>query len=137
MAELDAWREQIQWMLPRTHPLKVSEEDLELADPGLGLRVFAAQALAKGVAWVVVSRGGRGAVAWTTSGEVEIGPLAIDVIDTVGAGDTFQAALLTWPAKNDSLAAKSLSSLPIDTLRSALNFAARASPHATRPCPPI
>lgn len=125
--DISAWRKQIQWMLPRTHLLKVSEEDLELVYPGASSRDFAAQALAQGVAWVVVTRGGQGAAAWTAGGEVEIPPVEVDVIDTVGAGDTFQAALLTWLAENEGLTVASLASMSTDALRSALSFAARAA----------
>lgn len=125
--DISAWRKQIQWMLPRTHLLKVSEEDLELVYPGASSRDFAAQALAQGVAWVVVTRGGQGAAAWTAAGEVEIPPVEVDVIDTVGAGDTFQAALLTWLAENEGLTVASLASMSTDALRSALSFAARAA----------
>ena len=88
---------------------------------------FALQALAYGVAWVVVTRGAQGASAWAASGQVEIAPVQTEVIDTVGAGDTFQAALLTWLAESDALAAASLASLPLDALRNALSFAARAA----------
>ena len=125
--DLAVWREQIQWMLPRTHLLKVSDEDLELVHPGMPLQAFAAEALAQGVAWVVVTRGSKGAVAWTASGQVEAQPVPVDVIDTVGAGDTFQAALLTWLAENDGLSAQALAAFPLDALRRALGFAAQAA----------
>ena len=125
--DIAVWRDQISWMLPRTHLLKVSEEDLELVYPGVGPQDFAALALARSVACVVVTRGAQGAAAWTAGGQVKTAPVAIDVIDTVGAGDTFQAALLTWLAENEALTAASLASLSIDALRNALNFAARAA----------
>ena len=124
---LGIWRDQIQWMLPRTHLLKVSDEDLALVYPGQGLGEFAAQALAQGVACVVVTRGGQGAMAWSAQGAVENAPVAVDVVDTVGAGDTFQAALLTWLAENDALSAPALGTLSIDALGQALGFAARAA----------
>ena len=58
---LEVWRTQIEWMLPRTQLLKVSDEDLRLVWPGLAPAEFAARALAQGVALVVVTRGGEGA----------------------------------------------------------------------------
>lgn len=125
--DIAVWRDQIQWMLPRTHLLKVSEEDMELVYPGLSPQGFAAQARAQGVGWVIVTRGGQGAVAWAASGHVEVASVAVDVSDTVGAGDTFQAALLTWLAENDALTAAALLSLPIDSLQMALSFATRAA----------
>jgi fructokinase len=51
----------------------------------------------------------------------------VEVIDTVGAGDTFQAALLTWLAEHGSLSASALKSLSGAQLESALGFAARAA----------
>jgi fructokinase len=125
--DLAVWRDQIAWMLPRTHLLKLSDEDLGLVYPGLGMEDFAARALTQGVACVVVTRGSEGAAAWTAGGEVEIAPLQVDVVDTVGAGDTFQAALLTWLAEHHALSVASLARLSIDALQDALNFAARAA----------
>ncbi len=125
--DLAVWRDQIDWMLPRTHLLKVSEEDLALVHPGVPRAALAADALARGVAWVVVTRGGDGAEAWSAAGHLEIAPVKIDVVDTVGAGDTFQAALLTWLAEHDALAPAALAGLGGAGMRRALEFAARAA----------
>jgi fructokinase len=125
--DLAAWREQMQWMLPRTHLFKVSEEDLQLVYPGRPLQAVAAEALSKGVALVVVTRGGQGAVAWTARDHIETQPVEVDVIDTVGAGDTFQAAMLAWLAENDGLSATTLAALSADRLRDVLGFATRAA----------
>ena len=125
--QLEVWRTQIEWMLPRTQLLKVSDEDLRLVWPGLAPAEFAARALAQGVALVVVTRGGEGASGWTAAAQVDVPPVKVAVVDTVGAGDTFQAALLTWLAEHDALAAASLAALSKDALAEALGFAARAA----------
>lgn len=124
---LEAWREQIEWMLPRTQLLKVSDEDLGLVWPGLAPADFAARALAQGVAAVVVTRGGEGALGWTATAQVAAPPVRVVVADTVGAGDTFQAALLTWLAEHDALNVGALGSLDAAALADALGFAARAA----------
>ncbi|HPG80469.1 MAG TPA: carbohydrate kinase [Piscinibacter sp.] len=124
---LDVWRTQIDWMLPRTQLLKVSDEDLRLVWPGVEPADFAARALAQGAQLVVVTRGGEGATGWTATGRVDVPPVAVQVIDTVGAGDTFQAALLTWLAERDALSAPALAALSKDALGDALGFAARAA----------
>ena len=49
------------------------------------------------------------------------------MIDTVGAGDTFQAALLTWLAEHGALNADALAALTPGKLQAALEFAARAA----------
>ena len=125
--QLEVWRTQIEWMLPRTQLLKVSDEDLRLVWPGLAPAEFAARALAQGVALVVVTRGSEGASGWTAAAQVDVPPVQVAVVDTVGAGDTFQAALLTWLAERDALAAAALAALSQDALAEALGFAARAA----------
>ena len=125
--DLARWRDQLDWMLPRTDLLKVSDEDLGLLLPDLTLDAFAARALAAGVRLVVVTRGALGAVGWNAQGRVAIAPVPVQVVDTVGAGDTFQAALITWLAEQAALAPGALAALPPDGLRTALAFAARAA----------
>lgn len=123
----EVWREQIEWMLSRTQLLKVSDEDLGLVWPGLAPAGFAARALAQGVKAVVVTRGGEGALGWTAHAHVSVPPVRVTVADTVGAGDTFQAALLTWLAEHEALGADALGALDATALTDALAFAARAS----------
>ena len=125
--DLAVWRDTLQWMLPRTHLLKVSDEDLALLYPGRPLAQFAAEALAAGTPLVVITRGGEGAIGYTRHGSVQMPPVRVDVIDTVGAGDTFQAALLTWAAETGRLTPAALQQLDLAALREALAFAAQAA----------
>jgi fructokinase len=125
--DLARWHEQFAWMLPRTHLLKISDEDLALLFPSLTPAEFAADALARGTTAVVVTRGAFGAQAWTASNRAEVPGVAVQVIDTVGAGDTFQAALLVWLAEHDALSADALAGLTSGALHDALGFAAKAA----------
>lgn len=125
--DVPRWREQLQWMLPRTHLLKVSDEDLALLYPGVAHEALARQWLAAGVALVVVTRGAKGAIGWTAGAQAEAQPVVVTVIDTVGAGDTFQAALLTWLAERDALSGTAIAALGSAQLADALDFAARAA----------
>jgi len=125
--DLAPWRATLQWMMPRTHLLKISEEDLELLRPGVPLDRFAGEALAAGVGLVVVTRGAQGAAAWTRKGEATVPAKLLGVIDTVGAGDTFQAALLTWLAEHDCLAIDRIPALTGEQLQDALGFAVGAA----------
>jgi fructokinase len=124
---LARWRNMLEWMLPRTQLLKISEEDLQLMLPGTSCDAFAANALHHGVKLLVVTRGAEGSVAWTPQAHASVPSVEVEVIDTVGAGDTFQAALLTWLAEHGSLSASALKSLSGAQLESALGFAARAA----------
>jgi fructokinase len=125
--DLDVWRDTLQWMQPRTHLLKVSDEDLGLLFPGLALETFAANALAAGTPLVVVTRGAEGAIGFTARDTEVMPPVKVDVVDTVGAGDTFQAALLTWLAETGRLSPAAIGAIDAAALREALGFAARAA----------
>ena len=125
--DLARWRDMLEWMLPRTHLLKISEEDLQLLLPDTCLEDFAAAALRRGVALVAVTRGAEGAVAWTPQAHAGVPTVQMELIDTVGAGDTFQAALLTWLDEHDRLSVPALHALSVAELESALGFAARAA----------
>lgn len=125
--ELGRWRDMLAWMLPRTHLLKISDEDLQLLLPGTSPDDFAAGALRSGVKLVVVTRGAEGATAWTPRVNATVPTVQVDVVDTVGAGDTFQAALLTALAERALLTPNALRTLSIADLQAALQFAARAA----------
>jgi fructokinase len=121
------WREFLNWMIPRTHVLKISDEDLSLLLPGTTPEQFAADALAKGVQLVVVTRGSEGASGWTASATVTVPPKPVTVIDTVGAGDTFQAALLTWLTEHQVLSPDKVGRLTAAQMHDALAFSAQAA----------
>jgi fructokinase len=125
--DLGRWSEVLEWMLARAHVVKISEEDLALLRPGAAIADIAAQWLAKGTALVIVTRGGEGALAWTTQHHVGVPAVACTLVDTVGAGDSFQAALLTWLAEHDALSQARLRSLNAAELEAALSFAVRAA----------
>jgi fructokinase len=125
--DLARWKDMLQWMLTRTDLLKISEEDLQLLLPGVAPEEFARQALDRGVKLAVVTRGGEGVVACTPNASATVPTIPVEVIDTVGAGDTFQAALLTWMAEHDALSVPALAALSSADLELALGFAARAA----------
>jgi len=124
---LDRWRETLRWMLPRSHLLKVSEEDLGLLYPGQAAAELARDWLGRGVVCVVVTHGGEGASAWRQGEQLRVEPVKVAVQDTVGAGDTFQAALLAGLAERGALAPATLRDLPEASWQEVLQFAARAA----------
>jgi fructokinase len=92
---------------------------------------FAAQAerwLEAGARLVVVTRGGDGVTAWhRAAGEVSVPAPKVDVVDTIGAGDTFQAGLLVALKEAGRLDLDALGRLTADELAGALGFGARAA----------
>lgn len=68
-----------------------------------------------------------GAVRFSAHATVPIPPVAVDLVDTVGAGDAFQAALLTWVAETGRLTPEALAHIDETEMRETLGFAARAA----------
>lgn len=91
--------------------------------------------LGQGTSLVVITRGNNGAVAWhAKAGQIEVEAPKVEVADTIGAGDSFQAALLFALHKQGSLARQQLKDIGADELRRALSFAANcAGLTCTRP----
>jgi fructokinase len=125
--DLAVWRETLEWMLPRTDVLKLSDEDLGLLYPGIDPAAFAADCLGKGAGLVALTRGGKGAFAWHASGVCDVPPVPIDVVDTVGAGDTFQAALLTRLDELGALSPAGVRGMGAEVLLDAMRFASQAA----------
>jgi fructokinase len=74
--------------------VKASDEDLHWLYPERSPEQTAQAWLALGPAIVVVTRGAGGPWAVARSGSCEVAPPDVDVVDTVGAGDSFSAALI-------------------------------------------
>ena len=126
--QVAVWRDTLAWMLPRTGLLKVSDEDLHHLYPQMTPSAFAEHALQSGVRLVVVTRGADGVFAAAANGAVaDLPAVPVNVIDTVGAGDTFQAGLLSWLARHGLLSDEGLRRLDSATLAKALGFAAQAA----------
>ena len=91
--------------------------------------------LEQGSSLVVITRGNNGAIAWQAkTGQIEVEAPKIEVADTIGAGDSFQAALLFALHKQGRLARSQLKGISADELRRALSFAANcAGLTCTRP----
>jgi fructokinase len=110
--------------------VKASDEDVEWLYPGRDLAEVAAEWRALGPAVVVVTRGGEGALAVTRSDSVDVPAPATHLVDTVGAGDSFMAAMLAaLDARSLTGAARRADLAAIDraTLLEVVGFAARCA----------
>ena len=74
--------------------VKLSDDDLEWLYPGKSPESIAEQWLQDGVALVVMTRGADGLIGYTSDGVVEVAGEKVNVVDTVGAGDTVGAIVV-------------------------------------------
>ncbi|MFJ7964069.1 carbohydrate kinase [Streptomyces sp. NPDC096324] len=117
-----AYRARFESWLPSVSLLKLSEEDARWL--GGTPRAW----LAAGPSAVVITRGGDGLTAFTRDGAVHSVPgEPVDVVDTIGAGDTVNAALLHGLATRDALSPTALTELGPQGWTELLRFAARAA----------
>jgi fructokinase len=115
-------------LFPLADLVKISAEDLALLRPGTAPEALAADLTRRGVRLVVVTDGGEAAHGWTASGlRASATPPRVTVLDTVGAGDTFQAALIARLLRAEGGPLAALESLDAAGLAALLGYAARAA----------
>jgi fructokinase len=130
-----AERARVERQLAFAHVIKASEDDIALLYPGRDCRDIAARWQARGAGLVAVTLGPGGVYALAPDGSEITQPAApAEVVDTVGAGDAFAAAMLDRlaaeiPAGGDAVAG--LGQIGAGALRSLLQ---RASVSAALTC---
>ncbi len=127
--DLDVWRSRMQEYALHADLVKLSMEDLQTLYPNTNRDGVATMLLDAGVKLVVITDGGRTVSAWShTDHVVQVTPPATRVVDTVGAGDSFQAALLVKLSEDNSGDPKeAVASLTRERLEVVLNFAVEAA----------
>jgi fructokinase len=108
------------------HVVKASEEDLEWLYPGRALDDGLSAWAKLGPRFCVVTRGECGALAMLGTTRIEVPAPHVDVVDTVGAGDSFMSALLSAMDRDSALGADTRSPIRRE-LEHWLRFAAAAS----------
>ncbi len=108
--------------------VKMSDVDFDYLYAGEACVDRANAMLARGTSLVVVTRGTKGVQAWHCQlGAIEVRAPAVEVIDTIGAGDSFQAALLFALAQLNRIEREKLKAIGAGELRIALAFACQCA----------
>jgi fructokinase len=114
-------------MLAMADIVKLSDEDLGWFGEDGTVEQVVARWLERGPSLVVVTKGSEGATAFTRSHTVTVKPPKVQVVDTVGAGDTFNAGILASLDDQGLLSKTTIGSLPEDAIRDALTLGAKAA----------
>ncbi|RUT34440.1 carbohydrate kinase [Arsenicitalea aurantiaca] len=126
VADFEAYRARLDRFLDIAHLIKLSEEDLAALDPQRSIAAHAAALLERpNCEMVVVTLGEKGSRAFTAAGEAEAGIYRPAVFgDTVGAGDSLMAGVLTHLAEAGALVPGRLGATGPEGLDAMLRFGA-------------
>ncbi len=96
-----SYRARLSRILRRADVVKLSVEDLAYLYPGATARTAASALLDQGPELILITDGPRRARALLQGQEVSVDVPAVQVVDTIGAGDAFGGAFLAWWSRNE------------------------------------
>lgn len=123
------YRARLDDMMAMADIVKVSDEDLNWMIPSpLSLQDKVNTVLKSGPSVVILTRGSEGATGYLSDGtEVTVPARRVEIVDTVGAGDTFNAGVLAKLYERGALQKSKLKTLSVDALTDALEHGARVA----------
>jgi len=127
IADREAYLEQLASWVSLVDVVKVSDEDLAWLHPGEPDEAVAGRWLEAGAALVLVTSGAAGAWARTAAGEARVASPAVEVADTVGAGDAFMSATLGFLWQTGRLTRDGVEALGVPDLEALLTVAVRVA----------
>ena len=117
----DKYRSNVVKWAALSDAIKLSDDDAHWLFPDQELEDIAKTFLSMGAKLVVITLGADGMLGFTSHGAVKVPGVKVDVVDTVGAGDTVGAVIV------ESIIGYGLENLHGDILEKTLNRAARAA----------
>ncbi|WP_069300652.1 carbohydrate kinase family protein [Neptunicoccus sediminis] len=129
ITDAPAYRARLKQMIALADIVKISDEDLDwlIAGPQPA-EEKAATLLAEGPQLVILTKGRDGATGFHARGtQVSVPAQNVEVVDTVGAGDSFNAGVLASLAGAGALTKKAITSLSEQQLKEALSLGAHVA----------
>ncbi|MEP1207195.1 MAG: carbohydrate kinase [Rhizobiaceae bacterium] len=122
-------RARINRMAAMADVIKVSDEDLDWIANGESSEAIMSAWLAGNTSVVLMTKGGDGVDAHTPSGITHQSASKVEVVDTIGAGDTFNAGFLAGLRREGLLSKSALADVTSEQLSPVLAFAAKVAAH--------
>lgn len=113
-------------MVAMSNIVKLSDEDIAWFGEPIAENLIA-RWLSDGPSIVLMTKGAKGAVAYTRAGRVEVASRSVTVVDTVGAGDTFNAGFLASLHDQKLMSRPSVAGLSEHQIRAALELGVAAA----------
>ena len=126
--DIQLWRDRVAELVKHADLIKVSDEDLHLLYPDQSPESVLEGWLQHRCQLVFLTRGSNGASVFSRQhGHWSQPALKVVMADTVGAGDTFQAALIAWLTEQQLDSVEGLQHLTRAHIDAMLGFAMRAA----------
>jgi fructokinase len=107
--------------------VKISAADLVWLLPGRPVHKAIAELAARGPALVVVTQGSKGVLARRGTEAWDVPAFPVEIVDTVGAGDSFSAGMLAGLTERGVTSRAALEQIEPQEIEAVLRFAAAAS----------
>jgi fructokinase len=127
IADVDSYRARIEEMVGLADVVKISDADLAGLWPNVGVDEQARLLFQSGPALLCVTRGGDGVSVHHHSGVFHVASARVEVVDTIGAGDTFNAALLHHLVQTGVDTRALILGMSSEAVRTAVEYAVRAA----------
>ncbi|WP_120495506.1 carbohydrate kinase [Kiloniella sp. EL199] len=127
ITDSDGYRQRIHRLLSISDIIKVSDEDLSWLSPETKPKDFARQQLQRGASIVLFTEGSQGATAYSKNSTLKLRSKKVEVKDTIGAGDSFNAGFLSSLSEQALLSKSCLRDLTEQQLSIALDKANRVA----------
>lgn len=114
-------------MAAQSDIIKFSDEDLEWFGMSGDHDTLAGEWLKRGPKLVIITKGAEGAVGYTRDARVAVPSQRVTVVDTIGAGDTFDAGVLAALKRADLLTKPQVATLSEAAIHDALSLAAKTA----------
>lgn len=128
VTDKEAYRARMLMFCRKADIVKMSDVDFAYLFGDEPYAVRAEGLLSEGPSLVVITRGNNGACAWhRQAGSVEVRSPVVKVVDTIGAGDSFQAAMLAALHRLGRIERQRLRAITAAELTRALSFACKCA----------
>ncbi len=104
----DAYRARLLRLISMDALVKASDDDVAWMYPKLTAEAAADRILEAGARAALITLGAKGALGATRHCRAQACPPEVDVIDTIGAGDAFGAAVIAWLLEHGSAGAAAI-----------------------------
>ena len=124
---VEAYRKRIEALVSLADVVKMSDADIAALWPAATIDDTAQRLFRSGPALLCVTRGGDGCTVFHQDQRSEVAAEKVAVVDTIGAGDTFNAGLLHDLMARGASSSDAITALSTNEIRDCVSFAVRAA----------